>query len=170
MLHFPLRDVSLVLGAVDPGPHALGGAAGGALTVTAGKENLKQWTVERLSRNLRGSATVDFCDNCGTNINVQFADPGAKFTLMWPFNFRYHEWDDTPANYKKVPRHGFAELLRPLSHAHDNNRSVDAEDSLPKLADIWMEDTELMNNSGEIVGKVTFPMPRTYRHEQLAKL
>eukprot|EP00420_Gonyaulax_spinifera_P016918 CAMPEP_0197913310 /NCGR_PEP_ID=MMETSP1439-20131203/76451_1 /TAXON_ID=66791 /ORGANISM="Gonyaulax spinifera, Strain CCMP409" /LENGTH=589 /DNA_ID=CAMNT_0043535163 /DNA_START=82 /DNA_END=1851 /DNA_ORIENTATION=- len=127
-----------------------------ALTVTEGHEHLKQWTVERLSRNLRGQATVYFCGSCGTNINVRFSDPGAKMTLMWPWNFKFEEWGGTP------PRHGYAEIFCPRFHAHYENRSVDAEDSLPKLADIWLEGMAVTNNTGDTIGSVSFPMPTAY--------
>lgn len=140
-----------------------------ALTVTQGQELLKSWTVERLSRNLRGQATVFFCGNCGTPTNVKFSDPNAGFTLMWPYNFHLDEWyaktDYKDAGGKNPWRHGSAAthpILRPRFHAHYENRAADVEDSLPKLADIWFEGTPLMNNKGEVVGKVTFPMPTAY--------
>merc|ERR1711957_898051 len=114
-----------------------------ALTVTEGQEHVKSWTVEKLSRNLRGTASVQFCDQCGTNINVRFADPGAKFTLMWPFNFKFDEWGDS-----KIPRHGSSDLFVPRFHAHYENRFMDVEDSLPKLADIWLDGMDVMDNAG----------------------
>jgi len=128
-----------------------------AVTFTSGHEHLGVYNVEKLSHNLRGSATVSFCKNCGTKINVEFSDPNAKFTLMFPYNFHYGEWGDTSGRGDKA-RHGYSEVLRPRFHAHYENRAVDAEDGLPKLADIWVEGMPLMNNAGESVGKVTYPM------------
>lgn len=133
-----------------------------AVTVTAGEEHVKCWTVEKLTRNLRGQATVYFCANCGTNTNVRFSDPNANFTLMWPNNFKYEEWGDLSGkgdNAGAKARHGFSDVLRPRFHAHYENRSVDVEDSLPKLADVFFEGMDLMNNKGDIIGKVTHPMP-----------
>jgi len=129
-----------------------------AVTFTSGHENLAMHIVPKLSRNLRGQATVKFCKNCGTNINVEFSDPNATFTLMWPYNFKLPEWGDKSAQGDKA-RHGFSEVLRPRFHAHYENRAVDWHDGLPKLADIWLEGMPLMNDAGEGVGKVTCPMP-----------
>jgi len=129
-----------------------------AVSVTSGSEHVKSWTVEKLSRNLRGQANVNFCGNCGTPINVEFSDPNGTFTLMWPYNFDVNEWGDTSGKGDKA-RHGDFEMFRPRFHAHYENRSVDAEDNLPKLADIWLEGLPTMNNAGEVIGKVQFPMP-----------
>jgi hypothetical protein len=142
-----------------------------AVTVTAGQEHYASWTVEKLTRNLRGQATCHFCRNCGTNLNVTFSDPNASFTLMWPNNFKYDEWGDLSgkgANAGTKARHGYAKMFCPRFHAHYENRSVDVEDSLPKLADIFLEGQPLMNNAGDVVGKVTFPMPGFERGWDLA--
>jgi len=128
-----------------------------ALTITEGQEHVKTWTVEELSRNLRGQGTVTFCGSCGTNINVNFSDPNAIFTLMWPYNFNYAEWGDLAGRGDKA-RHGDIDMFRPRFHAHYENRAVDMDDGLPKLADIWLEGMPLMNATGEIVGKVSYPM------------
>jgi hypothetical protein len=129
-----------------------------AVTFTAGHEYLSLHIVEKLSRNLRGQAFVKFCKNCGTNINVEFSDPNGTFTLMWPYNFNFPECGDTSGGGDKA-RHGFAEVLRPRFHAHYENRAVDAYDGLPKLADIWLEGLPVLNDAGESIGKVSFPMP-----------
>lgn len=129
-----------------------------ALTFTAGREYLQIRIVEKLENNLRGSATVNFCKECGTNINVEFSDPNATFTLMWPYNFSYSQWGDLSGKGDKA-RHGYSEILRPRFHAHYENRAMDAQDDLLKLADVWLEGMPLMNNTGGIVGKVTQPMP-----------
>merc|ERR1712086_1001056 len=129
-----------------------------AVSVTSGSEHVKSWTVEKLSRNLRGQANVNFCGSCGTPINVEFSDPNATFTLMWPKNFSLDEWGDTTGKGDKS-RHGFVDMFKPRFHAHYENRSYDFEDSLPKLADIWLEGLPTMNNKGEVVGKVQYPMP-----------
>jgi len=129
-----------------------------AVTFTAGREHLSLHNVEKLANNLRGAATVNFCNNCGTNINVEFSDPNGTFTLMWPYNFNYQQWGDVSGKGDKA-RHGFSEVFRPRFHAHYENRSVDSEDGLPKLADIWLEGMPMMNNAGESIGQVTYPMP-----------
>jgi hypothetical protein len=129
-----------------------------ALSITEGKENYTSWTVEKLSRNLRGEGHVNFAKCCGTPLHVQFSDPNATFTLMWPYNFTYQEWGETSGKGDKS-RHGDVPMFRPRFHAHYENRATDAADNLLKLADIWLEDMPLMNNKGDIVGKVTYPLP-----------
>lgn len=128
-----------------------------AVSVVSGAEHVKSWTVDKLSRNLRGQANVNFCGSCGTPINVEFSDPNATFTLMWPKNFTADEWGDTSGKGDKS-RHGFFEMFQPRFHAHYENRACDFEDSLPKLADIWLEGLPTMNNKGEVIGKVEYPM------------
>jgi len=128
-----------------------------AVSVTSGAEHVKSWTVDKLSRNLRGQANVNFCGNCGTPINVEFSDPNGTFTLMWPYNFDVNEWGDTSGKGDKA-RHGDHDMFRPRFHAHYENRSVDAEDSLPKLADIWLEGLPMMNNAGDVIGKIEYPL------------
>jgi len=133
-----------------------------AVTITSGAEYVKHWTVEELARNLRGTADVYFCSHCGTNINVKFADPGAEFTLMWPYNFDFPEFGSKPE------RHGYSEVLKPRFHAHYENRSIDAEDSLPKLADVWLSGMALMNNTGDIIGEMVYPMENALDIRELA--
>jgi len=128
------------------------------LTVTKGEEYLGSWTVEKLSRNLRGQATVQFCKACGTNIDVNFSDPAGDFALMWPNNFKYDEWGDISGKGDKA-RHGYAEMFKPRFHAHYENRAYDIDDSLPKLADIWMEGLPMMNSQGDIIGEIKYPLP-----------
>merc|ERR1711865_156258 len=130
-----------------------------AVTITEGVKLLNTWTMDKLSHNLRGEATISFASCCGTNINVNFSDPNAQFTLLWPDNFSYPEWGDTKTGRGAKARHGDLEVLRPRFHAHYENRSHDHEDTLPKLADIWLPGMPLMNNSGEVVGKLSYPMP-----------
>jgi len=132
----------------------------GELTMTKGKEFHSSYHIPKLSRNLRGTATVNFCTCCGTKTNVLFGDPsgGKPFTLLWPGNFLYEEWGNVSGKGDKA-RHGYAEVLRPRFHAHYENRSVDVEDTLPKLADIWVDNMPVMNNKGEVTGKMQYPMP-----------
>jgi len=132
----------------------------GDLTVTKGKELHTSYDIPKLSRNLRGTATVNFFTCCGTKTNVLFGDPsgGKPFTLMWPGNFLYEEWGNVSGKGDKS-RHGYADVLAPRFHAHYENRSVDVEDTLPKLADIWVDEMPVMNNKGEVTGKMQFPMP-----------
>lgn len=129
-----------------------------AMTVTAGHEHLSLYVVEKLSHNLRGTGYVKFCKNCGTRLNVEFSDPNGTFTLMWPFNFTFPEWGDTSGKGDKA-RHGYSEVMRPRFHAHYENRTVDSYDGLPKLADIWLEGLPVLNDAGESIGRVTYPMP-----------
>lgn len=130
-----------------------------AVTVTEGKEHLSTWTMNELSHNLRGEATISFASCCGTSINVNFSDPSGDFTLMWPYNFIYEEWGDLKTQRGAKARHGIDEVFIPRFHAHYENRSHDHEDTLPKLADIWLEGMPLMDNNGDVIGKVTYPMP-----------
>jgi len=130
-----------------------------AVTVTEGVKFLNTWTMDKLSHNLRGSATISFASCCGTNLNVNFADPNAQFTLLWPDNFTYPEWGDLKTGRGAKARHGDLAVMRPRFHAHYENRSHDHEDTLPKLADIWLEGMPMMNNLGDIVGKLSYPMP-----------
>jgi len=129
-----------------------------AVTFTAGHEYLSLYVVEKLSRNLRGQGFVNFCSHCGTKINVEFSDPNATFTLMWPYNFKYPEWGDVPGGRGDKARHGYSEMFRPRFHAHYENRPYDSYDGLLKLADIWLEDMPLMNDAGEITGKISYPL------------
>lgn len=129
-----------------------------AVSITGGAEHVKTWTMDKLSHNLRGEATITFAACCGTNINVNFSDPNGTFTLMWPYNFSYAEWGDLKTGRGAKARHGIVEKFLPRFHAHYENRSHDHEDTLPKLADIWLEDMPLMDNKGDVVGKVAYPM------------
>jgi len=130
-----------------------------AVQVTEGLKYLQTWNMNKLSHNLRGEATIYFASCCGTNINVTFSDPNGQFTLMWPYNFTEPEWGDLTTGRGAKARHGLDPIFRPRFHAHYENRARDFEDTLPKLADIWLEDMPLMNNQGEIVGKMEYPMP-----------
>jgi hypothetical protein len=130
-----------------------------AVTITEGEEYHASWTMEKLSHNLRGESTQHFASCCGTPINVNFSDPNGDFTLMWPYNFNYPEWGDLKTGRGAKARHGIIEMFRPRFHAHYENRSHDHEDTLPKLADIWLPDMPMMNNGGDIIGKVQYPMP-----------
>jgi hypothetical protein len=129
-----------------------------AVTITGGKDYHTTWTMDKLSHNLRGEATIHFASCCGTPINVNFSDPNGTFTLVWPYNFKYEEFGDLKTGRGAKARHGYLEMFRPRFHAHYENRSHDHEDTLPKLADIWLEGMPLMDNSGEIIGKVEYPM------------
>lgn len=130
-----------------------------AVSITDGMEHLKTWTMDKLSHNLRGEGIISFAECCGTNINVNFSDPNGTFTLMWPYNFEFPEWGDLQTQRGNKARHGIIDVFQPRFHAHYENRSHDHEDTLPKLADIWLEDMPLMNNQGDVVSKVTYPMP-----------
>lgn len=130
-----------------------------AVTITEGQEYHKTWTMKKLSHNLRGEGHIHFAGCCGTVINVNFSDPNGTFTLLFPYNFTYDEWGDLKTQRGNKARHGLPDEFLPRFHAHYENRSHDHEDTLPKLADIWLEDMPLMNNAGDIVSKVTYPMP-----------
>jgi hypothetical protein len=71
--------------------------------------------------------------------------------------FDAEEWGDTSGKGDKA-RHGMYEMFRPRFHAHYENRSFDCEDTLPKLADIWLEGLPMMNNRGDVIGKISYPM------------
>jgi hypothetical protein len=129
-----------------------------ALSITQGEEYYASWTVDKLSRNLRGEGYPHFAKCCGTPIHVRLSDPNATFTLMWPYNFNYEEWGDLSGKGDKA-RHGYVDMFRPRFHAHYENRAVDVADDLLKLADIWLEGMPLMNNAGEVIGKVSYPLP-----------